>query len=350
MELKIEAEKARTFCLDVLDQVGVPTAAAQVCAESLIDASLRGVDSHGVALLTTYVERIHSGQIKPGGQWIIRRESPTTALCDGRHGLGPPLACDAVDLAVEKAQNYGLGAVSLFDSNYLGALSFYVRRIAERGAIGLCTANATPRVAPFGGRQGLHGTNPIAYAAPTQTGEPLVFDTATGHAAARIHQALDEGRPLNEGVALDAQGEATTDPQTALQGWLLPVGGTIGYGLGLLADLLSGGLTGGPCGKDVPPVTDMTGPYGCGFFALAIDPECFGGRDVFAERCSFLVDSARAVPPAAGFDQVRVPGDRAGAEQEHRLSTGIPFAARRWQAILDRLAACDVDVEGWRSL
>ena len=155
MELKIEAEKARTFCLDVLDQVGVPTAAAQVCAESLIDASLRGVDSHGVALLTTYVERIHSGQIKPGGQWIIRRESPTTALCDGQHGLGPPLACDAVDLAVEKAQNYGLGAVSLFDGNYLGALSFYVRRIAERGAIGLCTANATPRVAPFGGRQGL---------------------------------------------------------------------------------------------------------------------------------------------------------------------------------------------------
>ncbi len=347
MEFTLGVDRARAFCLDVLEQVGVPADEAHICSESLLDASLRGVDSHGVALLPTYVERIRSGQIRPGAKCIVRREGPTTALCDGQHGLGPPLACAAADLAVEKARAYGLGAVSLCDSNYLGSLSFYVRRAAAAGFICLCTANATPRVVPYGGRQGLHGTNPVAYAAPTQTGEPLVFDAATGHAAARINQALDEGRPLAAGIALDASGEATTDPQTALQGWLLPVGGALGYGLGLLADLLSGGLAGGPCGVDVPPVTEKEGPYGCGFFALALDPERFAGRDVFAERATFLGEAARAVPPAAGFDRVQAPGDRALAESQRRRD-GMPFSRRRWQAVLDRLTACNVDVETWR--
>lgn len=345
--INLKVDQARSFCLDVLAQVGVSEDEAALCTESLLHASLRGVDSHGVALLPTYVERIRSGQIVPGRTWIVQREGPTTALCDGRHGLGPHLACAAVDLALDKAREHGLGAVSLFNGNYIGALAFYAMRAPPQGLIGICAANASPRVAPCGGRDGLHGTNPLAYAVPCPEGEPLVFDAATGYAAARVRQALEEDRPVPEGMALDREGRDTTDAQAALEGVLLPVGGFLGYGLGLLVDLLSGGLSGGPCGPDVPPVTQLEQPHGCGFFALCINPECFGGLDVFAERCAFLVRSARNGRPAPGAERVRVPGDRAMEEQQRRLQQGIPFAPQRWQAVVERLQACGVAVESW---
>lgn len=341
--------QAQAFCLDILAQVEVPPEEAQVCAESLLDASLRGVDSHGVAMLPTYIERIRSGQIIPGRPLLIRKEGPATALCDGQQGLGPALAGAAMDLAIRKAGDCGVGAVSLVDGNYVGALAFYAMRAARAGMLGLCTANSTPRVAPHRGRDGLHGTNPLAYAAPVQGGEPLVFDAATGHAAARIKQAFEEGKSIPVGVALDREGKPTTDAGAALEGTVLPVGGALGYGLGLLVDLLSGGLAGGPCGADVPPVTELRRPYGCGFFALAIDPERFGGAARFAERCGFLAATARQGRPAAGADRVRVPGDRAREEQQTRLRTGIPFNRQRWQAVLKRLEGMGISASAWRA-
>ncbi len=346
-EISLSADEGAGFCLDMLGQLSVPDEEARACADSLVDASLRGVDSHGVTMVAIYAERIRSGQIRPGRKWIVRREGPGSALCDGQHGVGPHHASAAVDLAVAKARKHGLGGVSLFDGNYVGALAFYVVRVAEAGMLGLCTANSTPRVAPFGGREGLHGTNPIAYAAPRSDGQPLLFDAATGHAAARIGQALDEGKSIPEGTALDQEGEPTTDAAAALEGTLLPVGGVIGYGMGLLADLLSGGLAGGPCGADVPPVSETSLPYGCGFFVLAIDPERFGGVDIFRERTDFLSDSARNISPARGFKEVRVPGDGAARKRVERLCGGIPIRRNRWQATLERLAGCGLDVAAW---
>lgn len=346
-EISLKADEGARFCLDMLGQLSVPEEEARACADSLVDASLRGVDSHGVTMVAIYVERILSGQIKPGRKWIVRREGPVTALCDGQHGVGPHLAAASVDLAVAKAKKNGLGVVSLIDGNYVGALSFYVARVAEAGMLGLCTANSTPRVAPFGGREGLHGTNPIAYAAPRSDGEPLLFDAASGHAAAPIGLAKEEGRPIPEGTALDRAGQPTTDAAAALDGILLPVGGVMGYGMGLLVDLLSGGLAGGPCGRDVPPVAETRLPYGCGFFVLAIDPERFGGEEIFRERTDFLSHSARNIPPAQGFKEVRVPGDGAARKRAERLRGGIPVPTSRWRATLARLAGCGLNVDSW---
>jgi LDH2 family malate/lactate/ureidoglycolate dehydrogenase len=346
--ITLSVGQAEGFCLEMLARAGVPRGEAQLCARSLLDASLRGLDSHGVAMLPTYIERIRSGQIVPGRELLIRQESVATALCDGQQGLGPVLACAAVDLALAKAGQCGVGAVSLTDGNYVGALAFYVERAARQGMFGLCAANSTPRVAPHGGREGLHGTNPIAYAVPTAGGEPMVFDAATGHAAARVKQAFEEGRAIPPDIALDREGRPTTDAAAALAGVLLPVGGPLGYGLGMLVDLLCGGLAGGPCGRDVPPVTELKRPYGCGFFALVLDPARFGGAERFAERCGFLAQSARTIPPAAGVDQVRAPGDRARQEQERRRQAGLPFDRKRWQVVLDKLAGLGMEVKDWR--
>ena len=344
-EVVLSAERARQLCLQVLEQLEVPAGAAALGAESMVEASLQGVDSHGIALLAIYAERVRSGQIRPGRRWLVRREGPASALCDGQQGFGPALACRAMDLAADKAASSGVGAVSLVDSNYLGALSFYVRRAAARGLIGIAAANSTPRVAPYGGRRGLHGTNPLAYGVPVAGGEPMVFDAATGHAAAPIGQALQAGRLIAAGMALDKEGRPTTDPAAALEGVLLPVGGVMGYGLGLLVDLLCGGLGGTACGPDVPPVTDLQSPYGCSFFALAIDPGFFGGGAVFAERCRFLLDSARQVPPADGGASVRVPGQRAAQTRRQRLEGGIPIGRENWRSLVERLRACQIKGE-----
>ncbi|MFH1570816.1 MAG: Ldh family oxidoreductase, partial [Gemmatimonadota bacterium] len=205
-DVLLSATAAARLCAAALTQVGVPAGEADCVADALVEASLRGADSHGLALLPTYVERTRSGQIRPGRTWVVRQETAAAALCDGQHGMGPVLACAAADLAAAKASRTGVAAVVLHDGNYVGALGYYVRRVAERGLLALAAANATPRVAPHGGRAGLHGTNPIAWAAPRAGGEPLVFDAATAFAAARVSRAQDEGEALPPGAALDAAG------------------------------------------------------------------------------------------------------------------------------------------------
>ena len=340
--VNLDPHWSRSFCRDALAQVEVSAAEAAVVADSLIDASLRGVDSHGLFLLPTYIERIRSGQIVPGRPLLARRDEETTAVFDGQEGLGPVLACEAVDRAADKAKRHGLGAVCLLNSNYVGALAFYAVRPCAAGLICVCAANATPRVAPHGGAQGLHGTNPIAYAAPMAAGPPVIFDAATGFSASKVKQALDDGVPLPDGVALDSEGHPTVDAQAGLDGILQAVGGAFGSGVGLLVDLLCGGLAGGPIGNEIPPHTELGASYGCGFFALVIDPGRFGGRDVFARRCRTLADTARQLRPAEGLDRVRLPGDRAAEARAQRQEHGIPMTRGQWQGLWSRLCHCGV--------
>ncbi len=343
----LSVEEARQFCRDLFTQLAVSEAEIGDCTDVMIEASLRGIDSHGIALVATFAERIRSGQMRPGRRPFTRREGPTSAWVDGQQGLGPTLARHCVRRATDKAKRSGMAAVSLVDGNYVGALAPYLMPVAESGMFALALANSTPRVAPFGGTTGLHGTNPIAWIAPVAGGEPLLFDAATGHAAARIAQAADEGRSLAPGIALDAQGRETIDPVAASAGTLLPVGGALGYGLGLLVDVLSGGLADAPIGQQIPPVKDWASPYGSTFFIWVVDPSRFGGAQAMAQRCADLVSAAHGVPPASGHDAVLVPGERARACRAQRLAEGIPLTRAHWEAILKRLQASDLNISRW---
>ena len=164
------------------------------------------------------------------------------------------------------------------------------------------------------------------------------------------HEGARGGASDPAGIALDRDGRPTTDAAAAWEGWLLPVGGVIGYGFGLLVDVLVGALSGSCCGKDVPPVSDLTSPYGCGFFALALDPSRFAGADRFRERVDFLTRSVRACPPVDGTDGVRLPGHRGIGERERRLREGIPFEAKGWQRLMEDLTACGLNVARWQGL
>ena len=344
---RLTVEEAHSFCEDMFQQLGVESGEAGICSRALVLTSLRGVDSHGILSMPIYAERICSGQIKPGGTVRVLRESSSTLFCDGEHGLGPVLAMEVAERVVDRAEGSGLAAASLINGNYVGALAPYVERIADRGMLGICAVNSTPRVAPQGGRQGIHGTNPLAYAVPSTGVEPLVFDAATGHSAARVVAAREQGIALEDGVLIDGAGLPSNDPEALDEGALLPVGGALGYGLGLLVDLLCGGLSNGPCGIDVPPVGDLDSPYGCSFFILAINGDFFGGQQALAERCTFLLDSLHQIAPAQGQDRVRAPGERSVRERRMRLEQGIPLHPMRWRSTLERLRKCGLIVDLW---
>ena len=346
--MRLKAAAGRQFCREILVQLKVPETEAETVAEVLVDSNLRGIDSHGLRILPIYVQRIQAGQIRPGSPLEIVQETPTTARLNGNQNFGYVIGCEVAQRAISKAQEHGLGAVNAFNITHCGAISYYALQVAEKKLVGLCVTNSTPRVAPYGGRTGLHGTNPLAYAIPVEGHEPLVFDCATGHSAAKLLQAAAQGQPIPEGVGVTREGDPTNDPKAALAGWLLPVAGPIGYGLGLLVDVLSGALGGCACGPEVPPVTDLTSPYGTSFFLLALDPARFVPYEVFQERVNFLIRSARQIPPQEGFTAVRVPGERGFREKEERLREGIPFPEKEWPRLLRDLEELGVEVGAWR--
>lgn len=349
--LTISVEDARAFCIDVYKQLDVPGEEIDILVDYLMDASLRGIDTHGILLNHIYAQRIRSGQILPGKRLNIVKETSTTALGDAGQGIGQVVSVEGMTLAIEKAKRHGLGAVTIFNASHNGAISYYALMAVAQNLIGIVLGNSTPRVAPYGGREGLHGTNPVAYAIPGGSNDPILLDFATATSGAAIRQAVEDRLPsIPEGLALDSAGNPTTDPHAAFDGWLLPKAGPIGYGLGLLADVLVGALSGSACGRDVPPVSDVRSPYGCGAFMLALDPEAFIGLDRFTERVEFLITSARAIPPVEGVDRVRLPGERGFEEKARREKGGIPISRRSWAQMLDALTACEVNVDRWRAL
>jgi len=347
----LQVNEARAFCVDVYRQLDVPDEEITPLTDYLIDASLRGIDTHGILLNHIYAQRIRSGQIVPGRHLEIVRETATTALGDARQGIGQTVSVEGMTMAIEKAQSQGIGAVTVFNASHNGAISYYALMAAERDLIGIVFGNSTPRVAPHGGRKGLHGTNPVAYAIPAGHRYPIVLDFATAASGAAIRQAVEDDLPeIPEGLALDIDGNPTIDPQAAFDGWLLPKAGPIGYGLGLLADVMVGALSGAACGQDVPQVQDIDSPYQCGAFMLAIDPGAFIGRERFQERVQYLIDSAQAIPPMDGFDRVRLPGERGFEEKVKRLEEGIPVPYLSWKQMMHALTACAVDVGEWSSV
>jgi ureidoglycolate dehydrogenase (NAD+) len=201
-------------------------------------------------------------------------------------------------------------------------------------------------VAPYGGSKGLHGTNPIAYAAPGGEMPPIVLDIATSIVAyGQVAKAARRGQELPPGWALDAEGQATTDPQAAMKGVLLPFGTYKGYGMGVLVDLLTGALAGSTLGLGVEQSNPDPDVGGQAFFFLAIDPGFFSSRETFAAKVDQLSRDAKSIPPAEGFSEVLLPGELEWREEQKRRKEGIPLYDRDWSALVENLVKADVPRE-----
>lgn len=321
--MRIAAERLARFAASAFRAVGVPAEDASLVADTLVRADLRGHSSHGVMRLGWYVARIRSGVMKAVTEPEIFG-SGAIATIDGRDGVGQVIARLAAVQAVERAKVHGVGVAAVRSSNHFGAAAYYTLMAPREGCVALLTTNASPAMAPWGGRKKVVGNNPWSVAAPAGRYAPVVLDIAnTVVARGKIYLARQEGRPIPEGWAIDKQGRPTTDPVEALTGVILPMGEHKGYAISFVLDVLSGVLTGSEFG------TRVHGPYqaeersGCGHLMVALDIQAFQPLAEFEARMERLIEEVKAVPLAAGFDEVFYPGEREARTEERNLRHGL---------------------------
>ena len=331
-DFRVRADELERWTVRVLAEAGLRRNVAELVADTLVQANLRGVDSHGVIRVPVYLRRLREGLLNRDPEPRVERSDGGVALIDGDHGPGQWAAVRATDLAVELASAHGIGAVGVRRSSHYGAAAFYVMRMAERGMIGFTTANVEPDVVPFGGAEAALGTNPLAFAAAGSRGT-FVLDMATSQVAmGRILLARERGEELGEGWAVDAEGRPTRDANEAVSA--VPLGGPKGYGLALMVEVLGGVLPGANIASEVGRMyDDWDRPQDVGHFFLALDPERMIGREAFRDRMDRLWDMLKAVPAAPGFEGVLVPGESEARTHAARSAGGIPIPEKIWRAL-----------------
>ena len=215
----IPVDVIHRFMMDVLQGLGTPPEEAQICAEVLITSDVRGIESHGVGRLKYYYDRIKAGVQNTHTEFEVVQESETTAVVDGHHGMGHVIAYRAMRLAMDKARQVGLGAVAVRNGTHFGIAGYYPLMAAQEGMVGFTFTNARPAIAPTFGTEPMLGTNPIAFAAPSDMDFPFSFDGATAISQrGKIEVAMRAEKPVPEGWVIDAEGQPLTDPAAIMAG------------------------------------------------------------------------------------------------------------------------------------
>lgn len=322
--LHLAVEPLTAWAVECLQRSRVPAPDALCLAESLVQTSLWGIDSHGIARLTHYLNRLAHGSINAIPQITITRSGTATAQVHGDRGLGIVVAHRANAVAMEIAREHGLGAVGVTDSSHCGAVGLYSRAAAREGLIGFAFTHSDKIAAPHGGHRPFLGTNPISIAFPRDGGEPVCLDMATTSIPwNRVMNARREGAAIAPGVAIDQDGRDTTDAHTANA--LRPLGGLDyghkGYGLALAVELLCGPLHGNPWGPLIGPMyAELERPRHLGAFFVALDPMRFAGGPAFAATVETIARALAAEPGAP-----KMPGDPELEAQARRRIEGIPI-------------------------
>jgi L-2-hydroxycarboxylate dehydrogenase (NAD+) len=328
--VQVEESRARGLATAILQRYGLAQEDAAIVADVLLEAELRGRPTHGLVRLPGIVRVC--GQVARVKCELVVDRGPC-ACVDGLHQLGY-LACHrAAREAIARAKAHGVALVAVRRTRHMGMLGYYVDLVAREEMVGLAFADCQPLVAPWGGVSKVLGTNPIAAAFPWRP-HPIVVDMGTSAITyGDLMMAQRLGGRIPEGAAVDEQGRPTADAAAARQGALLPFGGHKGYALGLMAQLLSGALTlaGGL------PVR----PEDYGFLILAVRVDVMGSAEGYRAEVGKLVAAIRSSRPMQGFDEIRLPGERAYREREKRQREGIPVDENLWRELCELASAGD---------
>ncbi|NKB65470.1 MAG: hypothetical protein GKR89_00275 [Candidatus Latescibacteria bacterium] len=344
----VEATRLKTVCSQILQSAGIAADDADFTAHTLVEADLRGVHSHGCLRLSRYVRELRQGITNTQPQIRTLAEGPGFARVDGDGALGPLVGRYAMELCLEKAQHAGSATVTASGSRHFGTAGTYCLMARERDFIGLAMTVASPRLAPTGGIQPLFGNNPISLSVPGDQDFPLLIDLAMGSiAAGRLELAAGEKQELAPGLARDAQGLPTTDPEIALKGSIVPIGEHKGYGLTLLIEILAGLLSGAPYfGVEREQVAQHTREKGIGHFFMAIDPARFMPLAQFKAAIAGMVAHTKTSPPMPGVEEILLPGEMEERLRRQRLAAGIPLAASTAAAVDQLAQTCGTSLQG----
>ncbi len=337
-DIKVHAKDLHTYLVRVYQALDMTESDASACAAQIVDAELRGVNSHGCVRFGVFVERLRNGTANPRPQVDTITDLPAFSLLDGDYGMSAVVARRAMDVAIEKAKTCGIGAAAIRKSSHTGHIGYFAAMALEHGMIGMVISGAVGNLAPWGGFERMVGNNPVAFAIPSNQDYPIIFDIATSKVArGYVLLAARTGDPIPEGWALDPSGRPTTDASLAAKGTMLPLGDYKGYGLALMFTFLTGALSGNGFDADQPDWLETDKPFGLPMFAMAISPEiCLGGD--YKAVVDEAVTRIKASGLAPGFDEIRIPGEGAHRRYQTALSEGITIKEALTKD-LDRIAA-----------
>ncbi len=338
-ERAVAANDLSELAADVFTRAGVPSEEARVVADALVEADLRGMQSHGVLRIPIYVEKIRAGGFRAGHHGTIVRETTGTALLDGEDGLGQVVSLHAMDIAMRKAKSTGIGGVGVLNSNHFGEAAYYVIHAAKGDMIGLIATNGSPNMPAWGGTTKMTGPLPFTAAVPVGRGAPFVIDAALGVTnRGKLIYMAERGERIPLGWGVDREARPTDDPAKVLDGgWILPIGGHKGFGITMFLEILSGVLTGARVGSEIRDLYNAprNQSQGLGHFCIAIDPAAFMPLDAFKARMDGMIDMIRASRLGPGVERMVIPGEPELEAKRQRIAQGIPLAA----GVLDQLNA-----------
>lgn len=356
--VRVDCDTLEKFMAEVFQGLGVPPDDAAICAEVLIAADKRGIDSHGInRLKMIYYDRIREGIINPVTRFEVVREGPATAVIDGHNGMGQVIACRSMQMAIDKAKKYGLGMVAVRNSNHYGIAGYYPLMAIEEGMIGVTGTNARPSIAPTFGVENMLGTNPLTFAMPTDEAFPFLLDCATSVTQrGKIEVYAKAKKNVPPGWVIDEQGQSKTDANQILKDLvagtaaLTPLGGVgeetagyKGYGYAAVVEILSAALQQGSYLKMLLGFKDgRKTPYNLGHFFIAIDIAAFTEVADFKKTAGDILRALRASRKMPGAERIYTAGEKEYLVWQERKDQGIPLNAELQKEIRQMITELDL--------
>jgi LDH2 family malate/lactate/ureidoglycolate dehydrogenase len=342
--VRVAVEDLSRFSTALLRAAGADEPSADAVTRAVVEASLRGVDTHGIILLPHYVRAVAGGRINGKPRMRFEERGPAAGYLDADDGFGHPAAYAAIEHGIALARRSGVGAVAVGHSSHFGAAGCYSVAAARQGFLGFAFGHSDSVVLPHDGVKAFNGTNPIAFAAPVAGGHPVSVDIATSAIAWNRMALLEQmGRPMPADAIVDAAGKDTAEATEAAA--LLPLGGR-GFGhkgaaLASMVDILSSALTGMAHGFRLAPMhsDDLSTPRGLGHFFLVIDPGRFTSAESYEGRMRDYLGDLRAQPARDQATAVLAPGDVEARAESLRRRTGIPVDGVTWSSLGELAAA-----------
>lgn len=305
---------------------GVAKEDAEYFSHTIIQSNLWGIDSHGIIRVPAYVARILCKAMNPDAEMIIINKAPAASIIDADGGIGVIAARKGMEIAIEHARKCGVGICGIINSNHFGAAALYTKMAVNEGMIGIAMTNVVPQMAASGSKAAVVGNNPISIAVPTYSDVPFTLDMSLSVVAGgKLRLAAAKGEKIPTNWAITKDGLPTDDPQEAVEGFWLPVGGYKGLGLAYVVDILSGLITGGAFADQVrSQIKKANEPSLTCHFMLAINIANFISKEEMKERMKYYHEFISAIPMSEGYSKLVFPGEIEVRTMNERINNGIP--------------------------